>query len=147
MVEEAEALLTEVGPPIEALLGDRIYSRNGDSLEAVVGAALIRLGATVSVAESCTGGLLGQRITSVAGSSKYLVGGFLVYSDLIKQQLLGVDPALIAAYTAVSDQVACAMADCARRLTGSIVGVEVFPAPLTGRVWPGSRGLALTVRS
>ena len=79
--EEAEALLAEVGPPIEELLGDRIYSRNGDSLEAVVGTLLRERGATLSVAESCTGGMVGERITSVAGSSEYFVGGFLVYSD------------------------------------------------------------------
>ncbi len=131
--EEAEALLTEVGPPIEALLGDRIYSRNGDSLEAVVGAMLIKRSATLSVAESCTGGLLGQRITSITGSSKYFVGGFLVYSDQMKQQLLGVDPALIAAHTAVSEQVACAMADCARQETGSTYAVSV-----TGEAGPES---------
>jgi nicotinamide-nucleotide amidase len=115
--EEAEALLAEVGPPIEALLGDRIYSRNGDSLEAVIGAMLGD--ATLSVAESCTGGLLGQRITSVAGSSKYFVGGFLVYSDSMKEQLLGVDRHLIDTRTAVSEEVACAMAEGARKRTGS----------------------------
>jgi nicotinamide-nucleotide amidase len=129
--QEAEALLAEVGPPIEALLGDRIYSRNGDSLEAVVGAMLGD--ATVSVAESCTGGLLGQRITSVAGSSKYFLGGFLVYSDLMKQQLLGVDPSLIAVHTAVSEQVACAMAEGARQRTGSTYAVSI-----TGEAGPES---------
>ena len=129
--QEAEALLAEVGPPIEALLGDRIYSRNGDSLEAVVGAMLGD--ATVSVAESCTGGLLGQRITSVAGSSKYFLGGFLVYSDLMKEQLLGVDPSLIAAHTAVSEQVACAMAEGARQRTGSTYAISI-----TGEAGPES---------
>jgi nicotinamide-nucleotide amidase len=130
-VEEAEALLNEVGPPIEALLGDRIYSRNGDSLEAVIGAMLGD--ATVSVAESCTGGLLGQRITSLAGSSKYFLGGFLVYSDLMKEQLLGVDRHLIDAHTAVSEEVACAMAEGARRRTGSTYAVSV-----TGEAGPES---------
>jgi nicotinamide-nucleotide amidase len=129
--EEAEALLAEVGPPIEALLGDRIYSRNGDSLEAVVGAML--RDATLSVAESCTGGLLGQRITSVAGSSKYFVGGFLVYSDSMKEQLLGVDRHLIDAHTAVSEEVACAMAEGARKRTGSTYAVSV-----TGEAGPES---------
>jgi nicotinamide-nucleotide amidase len=129
--EEAEALLAEVGPPIEALLGDRIYSRNGDSLEAVVG-ALLR-DATLSVAESCTGGLLGQRITSVAGSSKYFVGGFLVYSDLMKEQLLGVDPQLIAVHSAVSEEVASAMAEGAQKRTGSTYAISV-----TGEAGPES---------
>jgi nicotinamide-nucleotide amidase len=131
--EEAEALLAEVGPPIEALLGDRIYSRNGDSLETVVGALLIARNATLSVAESCTGGLLGQRITSVAGSSKYFVGGLLVYNDFTKELLLGLDRNLINAHTAVSEEVACAMAEAARRRTGSTYGVSV-----TGEAGPES---------
>ena len=87
--EEAEALLAEVGAPIEELLGDRIYSRNGDSLEAVVGALLRERNATLSVAESCTGGMVAERITSVAGSSDYFVGGFLVYSDRMKTESAG----------------------------------------------------------
>jgi len=131
--EEAEALLAEVGPPIEALLGDRIYSRNGDSLEAVIGHLLTERNATVSVAESCTGGLLGQRITSVAGSSKYFVGGFLVYTDSIKEQLLGLDPKLIAAHTSVSEEAACAMAEAARVRTGSTYAVSA-----TGEAGPES---------
>jgi nicotinamide-nucleotide amidase len=131
--EEAEALLAEVGPPIEALLGDRIYSRNGDSLEAVVGAMLTARHATVSVAESCTGGLLGQRITSIAGSSKYFVGGFMVYNDFTKELLLGVDRQLIDARTSVSEEVACAMAEAARERTGSTYAVSV-----TGEAGPES---------
>jgi nicotinamide-nucleotide amidase len=130
---EAEALLAEVGPPIEALLGDRIYSRNGDALESVIGAMLVKRGATLSVAESCTGGTLGQRITAVAGSSQYFVGGFLVYSDSMKEQLLGVDPNLIAAHTAVSEEVACAMAEGARNRTGSTYAISI-----TGEAGPES---------
>jgi nicotinamide-nucleotide amidase len=128
--EEAEALLAEVGPPIEALLGDRIYSRNGESLEAVVGAMLAARSATLSVAESCTGGLLGQRITSVAGSSKYFVGGFLVYNDSMKEQLLGIK---ISPHSAVREEVACAMADAARKRTGSTYAVSI-----TGEAGPES---------
>jgi nicotinamide-nucleotide amidase len=131
--EEAEALLAEVGPPIEALLGDRIYSRNGDSLEAVVGHMLTARNATLSVAESCTGGLLGQRITSVAGSSKYFVGGFLVYNDFTKELLLGLDRNFINAHTAVSEEVACAMADAARHGTGSTYAISI-----TGEAGPES---------
>jgi nicotinamide-nucleotide amidase len=131
--EEAEALLAEVGPPIETLLGDRIYSRNGDSLEAVVGKLLTERQATLSVAESCTGGLLGQRITSIAGSSKYFVGGFLVYNDFTKELLLGVDRHLIDTQTSVSEEVACAMAEAARKRTGSTYAVSV-----TGEAGPES---------
>jgi nicotinamide-nucleotide amidase len=131
--EEADRLLAEVGPPIEALLGDRIYSRNGDSLEAVVGQLFTARNATLSVAESCTGGLLGQRITSVAGSSKYFVGGFLVYNDFTKELLLGLDRNLINARTSVSEEVACAMAEAARKRTGSTYAISV-----TGEAGPES---------
>jgi nicotinamide-nucleotide amidase len=131
--EAAEALLAEVGPPIEALLGDRIYSRNGDSLEAVVGALLVKKGGTLSAAESCTGGMLGQRITSVAGSSKYFVGGFLVYNDFTKELLLGIDRQLIDTHTAVSEEVGCAMAEGARKRTGSTYAISI-----TGEAGPES---------
>jgi len=123
--EEVERLLDEVAPPIEELLGDRIYSRKGESLEAVVGDLLRSSKTTLSVAESCTGGLVGQRITSVAGSSDYFMGGFIVYSDAVKTSLLGVDPALIEAHTAVSEEVTRAMAAGARSKTGSTYAISV----------------------
>jgi nicotinamide-nucleotide amidase len=123
--EEAEALVTEVGRKIEPLLGDRIYSRDGSPLEVVVGRMLHERGATVSVAESCTGGMLGERITSVAGSSGYFAGGFLVYTNAMKTGLLGVDPNLLAKHTAVSDPVARAMADGVRERTGSTYSLSV----------------------
>jgi nicotinamide-nucleotide amidase len=139
--QEAERLLDEVCPPIEELLGDRIYSRSGDSLEAVVGELLRENKATLSVAESCTGGVVGQRITSVAGSSDYFLGGFIVYSDQMKTALLGVNPALIAQHTAVSEEIARAMAEGARSRTGSTyaisVTVEAGPQSATGAV-PGT---------
>jgi len=133
-VPEAEALLAVVGPPIEELLGDRIYSRNGANLETVIGQQLRGRTATLSVAESCTGGLLGDRITSVAGSSDYFVGGFLVYSDLMKTQLLGVDRQLLLQHTSVSEECARAMAEGARLRTGSTYAVSV-----TGEAGPASQ--------
>lgn len=123
--EEAEALLAEVGPKIEAILGDRIYSKDGDSLEAVAGLLLKARGAMVAVAESCTAGLLGGRITNVAGSSAWFAGGFITYSDAMKTALLGVDPALLAEKGAVSEEVAKAMADGARQRTGADYAVSV----------------------
>jgi nicotinamide-nucleotide amidase len=117
--EEADTLLEAVAPEIEALIGDRIYSRNGSLLEAVVGGLLRERHATLSVAESVTGGMLAQRITSVAGSSDYFVGGFLTYSNRMKTELLGVPAQLIERHTAVSEEVACAMAEGARAKTGS----------------------------
>ncbi len=123
--EEAEALLAEVGPPIEALLGDRIYSRCGDALEAVIGQKLRLQKATLSVAESATGGMLGERITNVAGSSAYFSGGFITYTDEMKAHLLGVDRELIRQHTAVSAEVVKAMAEGARARTGSTYALSV----------------------
>jgi nicotinamide-nucleotide amidase len=131
--QEADDLLNSVGPAIEQLLGERIYSRNGAALEAVVGEMLRSRGATLSVAESCTGGLLGERITSVAGSSDYFVGGFLVYTDRMKTELLGVDPELLAKHTSVSEEAARAMAAGARSRTGSTYAISV-----TGEAGPES---------
>jgi nicotinamide-nucleotide amidase len=131
--EEAERLLAEVGGPIEERLGDRIFSRNGDSLETVVGKLLRERDATLAVAESCTGGMVAERITSVAGSSDYFVGGFLVYSNLMKQNLLGVDASLMEAHTAVSKEVACAMAEAARSRTGAAYALST-----TGEAGPES---------
>lgn len=130
---EAERLLEQVAPRIEQLLGDRIYSRDGSPLEAVAGKMLRERGATVSVAESCTGGLLGERLTSVAGSSDYFLGGFLVYAGHLKTELLGVDAALIAQHSAVSEAVAEAMAVGARTRTGSTYALSI-----TGEAGPES---------
>jgi nicotinamide-nucleotide amidase len=122
---EADALLGEVAGPIELLLGDRIYSRNGDPLDVVVGGLLRQAHATVSVAESCTGGLLGERLTAAPGSSDYFVGGFITYSNELKVGLLGVPPETIAEFGAVSRQTAEAMAAGARERTGSTYAVAV----------------------
>ena len=130
---EAERLLELVAPRIEELLGDRIYSRDGSPLEAVVGKILRERGATVSVAESCTGGLLGERITSVAGSSHYFLGGFVVYAERLKTELLGVDAALIAQHSAVSEAVAEAMARGTQARTGSTYAISI-----TGEAGPES---------
>jgi nicotinamide-nucleotide amidase len=122
---EAEAVLKEVGPRIEELLGDRLYSKDGAPMEAVVGGLLRRQQATLAVAESCTGGMLGERITSIAGSSDYFGGGFLTYTDRLKTELLGVDAALLKEHSAVSELVAIAMALGARSRTGSTYALAV----------------------
>jgi nicotinamide-nucleotide amidase len=123
--EEAEALLEEVGSHIEAILGDRIYSRGGEPLEMVVGRRLRAAGATLSVAESCTGGLLAERITSIPGSSDYFLGGLLVYGNSMKTELLGVSAKTIAEHGAVSEPVAEAMAVGARLRTGSTYALSI----------------------
>jgi nicotinamide-nucleotide amidase len=131
--DEAEALLNEVCPRCEQLLGNRVYSKDGSSIEAVIGQMLRARGATLSVAESCTGGLLGERITSVAGSSDYFVGGFLVYNDREKVNLLGVEASVLAMHTSVSEEAAKAMAHGARIRTGSTYAISV-----TGEAGPES---------
>ncbi len=132
---EALALLAEVGGPIELLLGDRIYSRNGQSLEEVVGDMLRERHNTLSVAESCTGGLLGERITSVPGSSTYFLGGFITYASRMKVEWLGVPEETIAEFGAVSKETAEAMALGARRRTGS-----TYALAITGVAGPDSGG-------
>ena len=123
--DQAEAILDEVCNQIEPLLGDRIYSRNGDALEKVAGDLLREKRAHVSVAESATGGLLGGRITSVPSSSDYFAGGFITYTDRMKTELLGVPAAMIEEHTAVSEPVAKAMAEGARRRTGADYALSI----------------------
>ncbi len=132
---EAAALLAEVGGPIELLLGDRIYSRNGQPLEEVVGDMLRDRHNTLSVAESATGGLLGERITSVAGSSAYFLGGFITYASRMKVEWLGVPEDIIAEFGAVSKETAEAMALGARRRTGS-----TYALAITGVAGPDAGG-------
>jgi nicotinamide-nucleotide amidase len=129
---EGDALLAEVAGPIELLLGDRIYSRNGESIETVVGSMLRQNHSTVSVAESCTGGLLGERLTSQSGSSDYFVGGFITYSNEMKMELLGVPPEILAEHGAVSKECAEAMALGARRRANSTYALSI-----TGIAGPG----------
>ncbi|MBM3775929.1 MAG: competence/damage-inducible protein A [Acidobacteria bacterium] len=129
---EALVLLAELGGQIQLLLGDRIYSHSGEPLEAVIGELLRKSSATLAVAESCTGGLLGERLTSVAGSSDYFLGGFICYSNRLKTELLGVSEQMLEEFGAVSKEVAEAMAAGARRRTGATYALAV-----TGVAGPG----------
>ena len=122
---EADALLAEVVAPIEELLGDRLYSRTGDPLEVVVGGLLRARHATVAVAESCTGGMLGARFTTTPGSSDYFTGGFITYSNSLKSQLLGVSAETLERFGAVSRETAEAMAEGARERTGSNYAISI----------------------
>jgi nicotinamide-nucleotide amidase len=128
---EAEALVAELGEKVKALLGDRVYSEDGSPLEVAVGRALSARGESLAVAESCTGGMLGERITSVPGSSDYFKGGFLVYTEQTKIDLLGIPPELFAEKGVVSDEVAIAMAGAARSRTGSThaLGITGYAGP------------------
>ncbi|MEK6588321.1 MAG: CinA family protein [Chloroflexota bacterium] len=96
-----------------------------DSLEAQVGIALRQKAWTLALAESCTGGLVSHRITQIAGSSEYLLGGVVAYSDLAKRSILGVDPSTLADHGAVSAETAMEMARGARLAFSAQVGLSV----------------------
>jgi nicotinamide-nucleotide amidase len=123
--EAAQQRVDELAGKLEEALGDWIYSSDGESLEQIVLYYLGLRQATLAVAESCTGGLVAQRITSVAGASRSFVGGVVVYSDAVKTAFAGVPEELIAQHGAVSEEVAQALAVGIRQRTGATVGVGV----------------------
>jgi len=131
-LEAAQARADEVAGLVEDELDDAIYSRDGQSLEQIVGYWLQMRTATLAVAESCTGGLLAERITSVAGSSRYFVGGAVVYSNALKTELAGVPAEMIERHGAVSREVAAALAEGIRYRCESTLGVGI-----TGVAGPG----------
>jgi len=115
-----------------AVIGDDVYSTDGRTMEQVVGDVLKERGITIAAAESCTGGLFCSRLTDVAGSSAYVRGGVVAYSNEEKIALLGVAADLIAAHGAVSEPVAVRMAEGVRLKTGADVAVAI-----TGIAGPG----------
>ena len=110
---------------IEKALGSSIYGTDLDDLETTIGGLLIRKKLQLAVAESCSGGLLSHRITSVAGSSAYFTGGAVTYSNELKSNFLGVDKLLIENHGAVSREVAREMADGIRKRTASDIGLSI----------------------
>ena len=120
---EALRRVEELGERIEYALGDYIFSRGPETLEQVVGLYLMMRGATLAVAESCTGGLVAQRLTSVPGSSHYFLGGVVCYSDRLKTKLAGVSPTLLKRKSAVSPEVTEVLAKDARRRAGAVLGL------------------------
>ena len=121
----AQKRVDELVAQIEEALGECVFSDNGDSMERIVGYYLQMRNATLAVAESCTGGLLAQRITSVSGSSRYFVGGAVVYSNELKTAMAGVPAELIAKHGAVSREVAAALAEGIRERCGATYGIGV----------------------
>jgi nicotinamide-nucleotide amidase len=128
----AKKMLDEIVQGIEIALADRIFSQDGRALEEVVAEQLTLNNATISAAESCTGGLLAQRLTSIAGSSSYFLGGVVCYSNELKTAWADVPAEMIAAKGAVSPEVAVALAEGIRRRVGSTLGVGI-----TGIAGPG----------
>ena len=123
--DAAQRRVDEVAGVVEDELDDAVYSRNGESLEQIVGYWLQMRNATVAVAESCTGGLLAERITSISGSSRYFLGGAVVYSNALKTELAGVPAEMIERHGAVSREVAAALAEGIRYRCESTVGVGI----------------------
>jgi nicotinamide-nucleotide amidase len=130
--DNAEKMLNEIVERMALALGEHLYSTRGEILEEVVARVLTENRATIAAAESCTGGMLAERLTNVPGSSNYFVGGVVCYSNELKTTLVGVPPELIEAKGAVSPEVALALADGIRRRTGATLGVGI-----TGIAGPG----------
>ena len=119
--ERVDALVQE----IEDELDDFVVSDNGDSLEQIVSYYLQMRNVTLAVAESCTGGLLAERLTSVSGSSRYFLGGAVVYSNELKTAFADVPAELIQQHGAVSREVAVALAEGIRKRCGASLGAGV----------------------
>ena len=125
--DEARAIsrLARALGALQAALGAAVYSTDGRRLPEVVLAQLREREQTIAAAESCTGGMLLERLTSIPGSSASVAGGVVAYSNGLKIELLGLDAALIEAHGAVSEPVAAAMAEGIRARTGADVGVAI----------------------
>lgn len=124
-IYECERLTGGMIARIEKLAGEYVYGIDADSLEQVVVRGLIQKGKSLALAESCTGGLIAQKITSVPGASGCFAYGIVSYSNAVKAEQLGVNPQLIANHGVVSAQVAQAMAACALRNGKADIGVGV----------------------
>lgn len=123
--EKADALNAELTEQISEKLGIAVFSTNGETMEEVVGRLLKERGETLATAESCTGGLVGERITEIPGASEYFLEGVITYSNEAKTRLLGVPADLISANGAVSAQVAEAMARGARERAETDYAVSI----------------------
>jgi nicotinamide-nucleotide amidase len=124
-LEAAQLRVDDLVDKLEVELGDSVFSDNGDPLEQIVSYYLQMRSVTLAVAESCTGGLVAERLTSMSGSSRYFIGGVVAYSNEVKTQLADVPPDLIEDFGAVSEQVAKALAEGIRKRCGTTLGLGV----------------------
>jgi len=124
-MEAAEVRVDELAGKIEDELEDAVYSSKGESLEQIVGYYLQMRGATLAAAESCTGGLFAERLTSISGSSRYFLGGAVVYSNELKTEFAGVPADLIVRHGAVSPEVATALAEGIRVRCQATFGIGI----------------------
>ncbi len=122
---EAKRLIAQKEKEIKERLGNFIFGYDQDTLEKKIGEILKKKKLTLAVAESCTAGLLGERITKISGSSNYFLGGVIAYSNELKKKLLGVSEKALIEKGAVSFEVAEAMAKGVQELTGASVGLSI----------------------
>lgn len=123
--EDAEALLQPAIDKILAVAGEYCYGIDVPDLQTAAVQALRQKGLTVATAESCTGGLVAARLTEVPGASAVFGCGIVSYNNTVKAEVLGVDPAIIEQYTAVSAETAAAMAEAVRKKSGADIGIGV----------------------
>ena len=130
--DDADRRLAEAAERLRTVVGDAVYGEDGADLAAVVLDLCRARGLTIGVAESCTGGLLGARLTAIAGSSDVVAGGVIAYANSLKTALLDVTPGVLAHQGAVSEPVVREMASGARAATGASIGIGI-----TGIAGPG----------
>ena len=145
----AQAELERLSLDVEQRLGEHIYGRDAETLPMAVGRRLLAKQASVALAESCTGGLVGALLTDAAGASRYFLGSVVAYDYAIKKSLLGVDAAVLEREGAVSEAVAIQMAEGARKSLGATWGLSLTgiagpdggtPEKPVGTVWIGLAG-------
>lgn len=139
-VARAEEIVEELTGKLKEAIGINLYSTSGETLEQVLGDGLRLKQYTIALAESCTGGLVAERITRVSGSSDYFAGGIVSYTNEMKSRLLGVPEEMIEQHGAVSGEVAEAMARGIKERAGATIGVSV-----TGIAGPGGGTQAVPV--
>lgn len=130
--EEAGSKVEKLLVGLRAILGDNIYSEQDEPLESVIGKLLRGTGKTLSAAESCTGGMISHLLTTIPGSSEYYLGSVTSYAISVKENVLGVPSETIKTHGVVSSEVAAAMAEGVRKVTGSTYSVAT-----TGLAGPG----------
>lgn len=131
-LEKAQAMNLGTEQQIRGVLGDYIYGVDYETLPEALGKQLKAKGLTISFAESCTGGLASSMVTDIPGSSEYLMGSVVSYTNQVKHQVLGVSQDTLERYTAVSEETCREMAEGIRRLMGTDLGVSI-----TGIAGPG----------
>ena len=131
-VNEAKTLIAAMEALVNTRLKQYIYGADDETLASYLGKELLRTESTIAFAESCTGGLASSLVTDVPGSSEYLLGSAVTYSNMAKHKLINVSEESLEAYGAVSWQVACEMAQGVRELFGTTYGVGI-----TGIAGPG----------